>query len=85
MLQGANDEIGGTIWIADAGAGSYTTRFTPNGTRTSGGPQAAPSPHPKTCTTLKFVPLTGNGGAPPRAGPKTASRASRPCRDWTYV
>ena len=31
ILQGANDDIRGTIWIADAGCGSYTTRFTPNG------------------------------------------------------
>jgi prepilin-type N-terminal cleavage/methylation domain-containing protein/prepilin-type processing-associated H-X9-DG protein len=31
ILQGAFDDIRGTIWNALAGAGSYVTRFTPNG------------------------------------------------------
>ncbi len=32
LLQGANDDLRGTIWIDEAGAGTYFTRFTPNGT-----------------------------------------------------
>jgi prepilin-type N-terminal cleavage/methylation domain-containing protein/prepilin-type processing-associated H-X9-DG protein len=31
ILQGASDDVRGTIWIEIPGAGSYTTRFTPNG------------------------------------------------------
>jgi prepilin-type N-terminal cleavage/methylation domain-containing protein/prepilin-type processing-associated H-X9-DG protein len=31
ILQGANDDIRGTVWFDDPGAGSYMTRFTPNG------------------------------------------------------
>ena len=31
LLQGATDDIRGTIWVLNAGAGSYNTRFTPNG------------------------------------------------------
>jgi len=31
LLQGANDDLRGTIWVDNAGAGSYNTRFTPNG------------------------------------------------------
>ena len=31
ILQGAHDDIRGTIWVDNAGAGSYMTRFTPNG------------------------------------------------------
>jgi prepilin-type N-terminal cleavage/methylation domain-containing protein/prepilin-type processing-associated H-X9-DG protein len=31
LLQGAPDDIRGTIWVLNAGAGSYNTRFAPNG------------------------------------------------------
>ena len=31
ILQGANDDTRGTVWFDDPGAGSYMTRFTPNG------------------------------------------------------
>jgi prepilin-type N-terminal cleavage/methylation domain-containing protein/prepilin-type processing-associated H-X9-DG protein len=31
LLQGAIDDIRGTIWVDNPGAGSYFTRFTPNG------------------------------------------------------
>ena len=31
ILQGAADDIRGTIWTDNPGAGSYMTRFTPNG------------------------------------------------------
>jgi prepilin-type N-terminal cleavage/methylation domain-containing protein/prepilin-type processing-associated H-X9-DG protein len=31
ILQGASDDIRGTIWVDNPGAGSYMTRFTPNG------------------------------------------------------
>jgi len=31
ILQGNFDDIRGFIWVSDAGAGSYETRFTPNG------------------------------------------------------
>jgi prepilin-type N-terminal cleavage/methylation domain-containing protein/prepilin-type processing-associated H-X9-DG protein len=31
LLQGASDDIRGTIWVDNPGAGSYMTRFTPNG------------------------------------------------------
>jgi prepilin-type N-terminal cleavage/methylation domain-containing protein/prepilin-type processing-associated H-X9-DG protein len=31
ILQGASDDIRGTVWNDHAGAGSYMTRFTPNG------------------------------------------------------
>jgi prepilin-type N-terminal cleavage/methylation domain-containing protein/prepilin-type processing-associated H-X9-DG protein len=31
LLQGAADDIRGTVWVLNAGAGSYNTRFTPNG------------------------------------------------------
>jgi prepilin-type N-terminal cleavage/methylation domain-containing protein len=31
ILQGATDDIRGTIWVDNPGAGSYMTRFTPNG------------------------------------------------------
>jgi prepilin-type N-terminal cleavage/methylation domain-containing protein len=31
LLQGAPDDIRGTIWVDNAGAGSYMTRFAPNG------------------------------------------------------
>jgi prepilin-type N-terminal cleavage/methylation domain-containing protein/prepilin-type processing-associated H-X9-DG protein len=31
LLQGATDDLRGTIWVDDAGAGAYMTRFTPNG------------------------------------------------------
>jgi prepilin-type N-terminal cleavage/methylation domain-containing protein/prepilin-type processing-associated H-X9-DG protein len=31
LLQGANDDIRGTIWVDNPGAGSFMTRFTPNG------------------------------------------------------
>jgi prepilin-type N-terminal cleavage/methylation domain-containing protein/prepilin-type processing-associated H-X9-DG protein len=31
LLQGASDDIRGTIWVLNAGAGSYNTRFAPNG------------------------------------------------------
>jgi prepilin-type N-terminal cleavage/methylation domain-containing protein/prepilin-type processing-associated H-X9-DG protein len=31
ILQGAPDDIRGTIWVDNPGAGSYMTRFTPNG------------------------------------------------------
>jgi prepilin-type processing-associated H-X9-DG protein len=31
ILQGANDDLRGTIWVENGGAGSYMTRFTPNG------------------------------------------------------
>jgi prepilin-type N-terminal cleavage/methylation domain-containing protein/prepilin-type processing-associated H-X9-DG protein len=31
LLQGAPDDLRGTIWVDDAGAGAYMTRFTPNG------------------------------------------------------
>jgi prepilin-type processing-associated H-X9-DG protein len=31
LLQGASDDIRGTIWIDNPGAGSYMTRFVPNG------------------------------------------------------
>ena len=31
LLQGAPDDIRGTVWVLNAGAGSYNTRFTPNG------------------------------------------------------
>jgi prepilin-type N-terminal cleavage/methylation domain-containing protein/prepilin-type processing-associated H-X9-DG protein len=31
LLQGAQDDIRGTIWVDNPGAGSYMTRFTPNG------------------------------------------------------
>ncbi len=33
ILQGAYDDSRGTVWFDDPGDGSYTTRFTPNGTR----------------------------------------------------
>jgi prepilin-type N-terminal cleavage/methylation domain-containing protein/prepilin-type processing-associated H-X9-DG protein len=32
LCQGAPDDLRGTIWVDDQGAGSFTTRFTPNGT-----------------------------------------------------
>ena len=31
LLQGASDDVRGTVWADNAGAGSYMTRFTPNG------------------------------------------------------
>ncbi len=31
ILQGASDDMRGTIWLQNPGAGSYMTRFTPNG------------------------------------------------------
>jgi prepilin-type processing-associated H-X9-DG protein len=31
LLQGAPDDVRGTIWVGDPGAGTYMTRFTPNG------------------------------------------------------
>jgi prepilin-type N-terminal cleavage/methylation domain-containing protein/prepilin-type processing-associated H-X9-DG protein len=31
LLQGAPDDIRGTIWVLNAGAGAYMTRFAPNG------------------------------------------------------
>jgi prepilin-type N-terminal cleavage/methylation domain-containing protein/prepilin-type processing-associated H-X9-DG protein len=31
LLQGPSDDIRGTIWVDNPGAGSYFTRFTPNG------------------------------------------------------
>jgi prepilin-type processing-associated H-X9-DG protein len=31
LLQGAPDDIRGTIWVDNPGAGTYMTRFTPNG------------------------------------------------------
>jgi prepilin-type N-terminal cleavage/methylation domain-containing protein/prepilin-type processing-associated H-X9-DG protein len=31
ILQGAPDDVRGTVWAVDAGAGSFMTRFTPNG------------------------------------------------------
>jgi len=31
VLQGASDDIRGTVWTDNPGAGSYMTRFTPNG------------------------------------------------------
>ncbi len=31
ILQGANDDVRGTMWVSNAGAGSFMTRFTPNG------------------------------------------------------
>ncbi len=31
LLQGATDDIRGDVWVNNAGAGSYMTRFTPNG------------------------------------------------------
>jgi prepilin-type N-terminal cleavage/methylation domain-containing protein/prepilin-type processing-associated H-X9-DG protein len=31
LLQGATDDIRGTVWVLNAGAGAYMTRFTPNG------------------------------------------------------
>jgi len=31
ILQGASDDVRGTIWVDNAGAGSFNTRFTPNG------------------------------------------------------
>ena len=31
LLQGAADDIRGTVWVDNPGAGSYMTRFTPNG------------------------------------------------------
>jgi len=31
LLQGAQDDIRGTVWVDNPGAGSYMTRFTPNG------------------------------------------------------
>jgi prepilin-type N-terminal cleavage/methylation domain-containing protein/prepilin-type processing-associated H-X9-DG protein len=31
LLQGAPDDIRGTIWVSNPGAGTYMTRFTPNG------------------------------------------------------
>jgi len=31
ILQGATDDIRGTVWVDNPGAGSYMTRFTPNG------------------------------------------------------
>jgi len=31
LLQGAPDDIRGTIWVGNPGAGTYMTRFTPNG------------------------------------------------------
>jgi len=31
ILQGATDDLRGTIWVDNAGCGTYMTRFTPNG------------------------------------------------------
>ena len=31
ILQGADDDLRGTVWVDNGGAGSYMTRFTPNG------------------------------------------------------
>jgi prepilin-type N-terminal cleavage/methylation domain-containing protein/prepilin-type processing-associated H-X9-DG protein len=31
ILQGASDDVRGAVWFEDPGAGSYMTRFTPNG------------------------------------------------------
>jgi prepilin-type N-terminal cleavage/methylation domain-containing protein/prepilin-type processing-associated H-X9-DG protein len=31
ILQGASDDLRGTIWVDNAGAGTYMSRFTPNG------------------------------------------------------
>ena len=31
ILQGASDDLRGTIWVDNPGAGSYMTRFSPNG------------------------------------------------------
>jgi prepilin-type N-terminal cleavage/methylation domain-containing protein/prepilin-type processing-associated H-X9-DG protein len=31
ILQGANDDLRGFIWLANSGAGSFSSRFTPNG------------------------------------------------------
>ena len=31
LLQGTSDDVRGTIWADNSGAGSYNTRFTPNG------------------------------------------------------
>ncbi len=33
LLQGASDDIRGTIWVDNPGGGTYMTRFTPNGYR----------------------------------------------------
>ncbi len=33
LLQGAPDDLRGTIWVDNVGAGAFTTRFTPNGNR----------------------------------------------------
>ena len=47
ILQGVSDDSRGTVWLDDAGAGSFETRFTPNGNQdlfTIAGVYGTPAP-----------------------------------------
>ena len=73
LLQGAADDIRGTVWVLNSGAGSYNTRFTPNGLQDY---VARVAPWSTLVGTLPLTNYdniacfgaTGNGGSPANGG-----------------
>jgi prepilin-type N-terminal cleavage/methylation domain-containing protein/prepilin-type processing-associated H-X9-DG protein len=69
LLQGAQDDLRGTIWIDDACAGAFQTRFTPNGTQDI--LQVLGVWAGNGFNNLDNIPGGGSAGAPPGVSPAT--------------
>jgi prepilin-type N-terminal cleavage/methylation domain-containing protein/prepilin-type processing-associated H-X9-DG protein len=69
LLQGAQDDLRGTIWIDDACAGAFQTRFTPNGTQDI--LQILGVWSGNGFNNLDNIPGGGAAGAPPGTSPAT--------------
>jgi prepilin-type N-terminal cleavage/methylation domain-containing protein/prepilin-type processing-associated H-X9-DG protein len=69
LLQGAQDDLRGTIWIDDACAGAFQTRFTPNGTQDI--LQVLGVWNGNGFNNLDNIPGGGAAGAPPGTSPAT--------------
>ena len=74
ILQGAPDDLRGIIWVDDPGAGSYMTRFTPNGYLDIIGRPGS------TWTTFRRLPPHGSGNEPRH--PPARSATANPSSGW---
>jgi prepilin-type N-terminal cleavage/methylation domain-containing protein/prepilin-type processing-associated H-X9-DG protein len=76
LLQGATDDIRGDMWVDNPGAGSYMTRFTPNGYR-----DYVPAIAPWSACTTCYDPTSNNmdnvaSFGPSRPGSSPANQGS---------
>ena len=83
ILQGANDDIRGTVWVDNGGAGSYMTRFTPNGNHDVGQLLASRAATPATTWTTWLGSVAARTTPRARAPQVPAhSATASPSRCW---